>query len=478
MKRAALLVVLASLVLFAPSLNHFFVSDDFLNFERNGFQTLADALGFFSTKDIDFYRPVARLHFGILRGFAGDRVLVWNLVGVLLHAVASCLAVVLATSLLGAKHARAARWAGLFFALHFIHVEPVVWASGVTSVWVTIFVFFALIRIRQARRTRSTLNRVLAVLAFAAALGSKETAIAFVPLWLLTTWWWPVEGAATPRRPTTREALPFVILLAAYFTVTTGIERGGDASPYQFAVGPNIVKNVAFFALGGFVPLRYWEVQNVWEGARGIGPFLGALTQRPGLAAPIALGVAALIGLWCRGDRHVRGSLLWILLAATPFLALPGSGERFLYLPSFGACLAWGLAAKAVLRWGERSRRRWIARAGVLAALGLHVGGSLDRQADWITAASWTREITGRWPALESRDARTPIEFVGVPDDHRSAWVFRNGFDSMVRLYWRGRPYAKEGELPEGLPEPDRLAVLVHPNGTVGMLPARLLPEP
>ena len=60
----------------------------------------------------------------------------------------------------------------------------------------------------------------------------------------------------------------------------------------------------------------------------------------------------------------------------------------------------------------------------------------------------------------------------------KRCWFFRNGFDSMVRLYWHGRPYSREGELAPGGPPPERLAVTLHPNGTVGMLPAHLLPPP
>lgn len=477
MNRSPLLILLAAVVLYAPTLDHFFVSDDFLNFERNGFETVADALGFFSTRDVDFWRPVARLHFGLLRGFVADRVFVWNLVGLLLHAVAAGLVVVLAKSFFGAANARAARWAGLFFAVHFIHVEPVVWASGVTTLWVTILVLTALVLLRRSRRTGATRDRVLAVAAFAAALGAKETAVAFVPLLLLTTWWWPVERARPASRlPTVGEAAPFAILLAAYALVLAGIDRGGEASPYQVGLGGHVLRNVAFVGLGGFVPLRFWQVRDA--AADGTGPFLGALAERPELLLPMLAGVAVIVGLAWRGDRNVRGGLLWMLLAATPFLALTGSGERFLYLPSVGACLVWGLLAQAALRRAAASGRRWAGRLAVAAALLLHVAGNLDRQGDWVTAAGWTREITGRWPALEARDPEAPIEFVGVPGDHRSAWVFRNGFDSMVRLYWRGRPYAKEGELPAGLPPPERMVVEVHPNGTVGMGPEHLMHRP
>jgi hypothetical protein len=99
--------------------------------------------------------------------------------------------------------------------------------------------------------------------------------------------------------------------------------------------------------------------------------------------------------------------------------------------------------------------------------------GNLDRQSDWRTASGWTRNITRRWAFLKNLDAERPIEFLGVPETHRSAWVFRNGFESMVRLYWEGRPYRLEGSpFPEGAPE--RMVVVPQASGAVGMRPARL----
>jgi hypothetical protein len=481
MRSSAALLLVVSLALYAPAMNRFFVSDDFVNLERNRFQTVGEALGFFATEGVDFYRPLPRLHFGLFQGLFGDRVLAWNLAAVLLHGIVAAACVALGASLLGPAHRRAARWAGLFFAVHFIHVEPVVWASGITSVYVTLFVLLAILFFRRARETESPRARTLSVLAFAAALLSKETAVAFLPLLAVTQLVWPARPGGSreeSRWPSAVEALPYAIVLAAYLLVATRVERGGDASPYQLRAGFHVLKNAAFFVLGGFLPLRYWEAQELWSAslARGGFPeFLLELLRRPVLSVPIVAAAGACAAALARGGRDVRGGFAWILAAALPFLALPGTGERFLYLPSFGACLVLGLAVEAV---GRRLRGRWRARGVCALLVALHVAGNLDRQRDWITASRWTHGITGRWSYFRVRDSGEAIEFAGIPDAHRSAWVFRNGFDSMVRLYMEGRSYWREGEGPAGAKADERMAVLLHPGGTVGMMPAHLLPEP
>jgi len=481
--RTALALVAVCFALYWRSLGHFFVSDDFLNFERNGFRTLADALGFFSTRDIDFYRPLPRLHFGVLQGLVGDRTVWWNALGVALHAAASVAAWRLAASLLG-RARTAAVLTGVVFAVHFIHVEAVVWASSVTSLYVTLFVLVALLEFRRARETGSVRARTLSVAAFAGALLSKETAVAFVPLLVLTTAWRPPVspgGARTPRWPTFGEALPYAILLAAWVAIWLQIDRGGEASPYRMTLGANVLKNAAFFLLGGFVPVRYWRVQELWadHAASGLGGFLAALFGEPLLGVPLALGAVALAVAVVRGSAEMRAGLAWVVLAAAPFLLLPGSGERFLYLPSFGACLVLGVAGEGLLRRaGKLPGGRWTAGAIVAAGLAVLVAGNLDRQHDWRVASSWSQQIVRRWAFLRNLDPEEPIEFLGIPDEYRSAWVFRNGFDSMVRLFWEGRPYVREGDLPPGAPAPERMVVVPRPSGTVGMMPETLRGQP
>lgn len=485
MKGAAALALLASLAMYAPSLDHYFVSDDFLNRERNEITTLGDALHCFATTDVDFYRPIPRLHFGVAEAFFGDDAIAWNVTGVVLHAIAATLAALLALELFGPGARLAALFTGVFFAVHFAHVEAVAWASGVTSTYDAIFLFTALLFFRRARRTGRTRDRTFSVLAFAGALLSKESATAFVFLLPLTTWLSPprdASGRPTSSWPSVREAFPYAILLAAYAAILLPIDRGGALSPYRMSFGPHVVKNVAFFLLGNFIPVRYWQVQDLWSASAGSGgagggllAFVGALAGKPLLSLPLLAGAAAMIAMAARGDRLVRGLLAWILLAASPHLLLPGSGERFLYVSTFGACAIFGLGAESFLR-GNR-RHAWRGAVLIAALFALHVAGSLDRQGDWSTAGKWTRGIVGRWGFLRGLPPEESIEFVGIPDRWGSAWVFRNGFSSMVRRSWEGRPYWREEERPPGERADSRMGVILHPGGNVGMLPAELMPE-
>jgi hypothetical protein len=490
MKWAAALSILASVALYAPSLEHFFVSDDFLNLERNRQRSITDFFHAFSTVDVDFYRPIPRLHFGLMEGFFESNVVAWNLAGVLLHGIAAALAAALARELFGPRSRTTALFTGLFFAVHFIHAEAVVWASGVTSVYDAIFVFATILFFRRSRRAAGA-HRVraltLTVIACAAALLSKESAIALVALLPLTTWVWPPagpDGTPTSRVLAPREIVPLAILFVAYAAIVIPIDRGGALSPYRMSLGPHVVKNLAFFLLGCFAPVRFWEIQDLWKTSFGFVSFAVEIARHARLALPLAAGALAIGAVLVRGGRDGRGALAWIVCAALPHLLLPGSGERFLYVPSFGACVLFGLGAAALRRRGRgagtvrhRIARGALAAASIAAMFALHVGGSLDRQGDWSVAGKWTRGIVGRWGYFSGLAPDLSIEFSGVPERWGSAWVFRNGFPSMVRLYWEGRDYWREEERAPGRVADQRIAVVLHPGGAVGMMPAHLRPR-
>ena len=93
-----------------------------------------------------------------------------------------------------------------------------------------------------------------------------------------------------------------------------------------------------------------------------------------------------------------------------------------------------------------------------------------------MTAGKWTEGIVARWSYLRGIEPDRTVEFVGIPDRWRSAWVFRNGFSSMVRTYWEGRPYWREEERPPGAEAAVRMGVLLNPAGSIGMLPAHMMP--
>jgi len=176
-----------------------------------------------------FYRPLSReIYFTTLRMFGGLTLAAGHLGNTLLLALATWLVILVTRRLAGA---RAGLLSGAGFAS--LGALPILvgWLSGVQDLLAIVFVLLALLW--RGRRDP------LAVAAMAAAILSKEVAVAAVPLVALLPW---VERESPARLM--RGCVPYVLLLVAWAAIHPGIrlliERhaaGGAASGGYVAIG-------------------------------------------------------------------------------------------------------------------------------------------------------------------------------------------------------------------------------------------------
>lgn len=190
---AVMLVALALIVLsFWNAPQNGFVYDDNLQVERNPLIQTPALYGKALTSDVwafksggeaqvsNYYRPVFtawcianHIVFGL--DPAG-----WHFANILLHALATWLAWRLLRRL-GTPPVVAAIVAWIF-AAHPVHVESVTWVAGSPDPLLTIFGFWALDKWLQLREKPSAVGQGLVVGATILAMGSKEAAIALVPI--------------------------------------------------------------------------------------------------------------------------------------------------------------------------------------------------------------------------------------------------------------------------------------------------------
>lgn len=231
--------------------------------------------------------------------------LLWNSVGLTpwVYHAASLALHILNTWLLYAILRRwtgtqgAAFWAAAFFAVAEGHQEAVMWFTAINELWMFLFGAAALLCWMKGRRA--------GILFFALALLSKESAVIFLPLFLL----------AAPVRDWRRWA-PYAAL-AALMTASIFLGRS-----FRFSDGS--------FSLHA----PFWIT---WP--RGAGRVLWIWGW---LAAAV---------IWFRGDGKTRrlalSAILWIAIALLPYSFLTYSTEipsRQTYLASAGLAMVVGLA--------------------------------------------------------------------------------------------------------------------------------------
>jgi len=412
-------VAVAALAVYAGTLGHGFVLDDGPEVVDNLFiRSLADLPRLLTSGSWEGtgsgsppqYRPLTSLTFALDHAAWGLRPLGFHAVNVLLHAAASVLVLLLALRL-GLPLAGAAL-SGLLFAVHPVHVEAVANVAGRKDVLVTVL-FVAAVLAHGAALRRAGLRGAApsrdpagtgglrpptpegdapaarwwpaalgAVLAFAGTLASKENGLVLVAVLVVHDL---LVGRAAWRRARGRAAALYgVYALAIALYLWARWRAVGslvfpmlafEENPLAFApAGVRVLTALAVLGQGLLLLAAPVTLSPDYS-FRAIPLATGAADPRVILSL---LAIAALAGLALWGRRRWPVgllALLWYGITVFPtsnLLVRIGTvfGERLLYLPSVGFCLAAGGGLGALLLRASPGdeRDRGGARALALAA--------------------------------------------------------------------------------------------------------------
>ena len=403
----------AAVVVYAVTLRHGFVYDD--PAALGGARTLGDVTW---VELLRRGRIVTYLVHWLDLALWQDWAPGFHLTNVILHAAASALAAAAATAVSGKR--AVGLWCGLFFAVHPVHVEVVASIANRKDAVAAIFAFGAVTTWCRARSRGWKFGGTTALLV--GGLLSKEVAV----IGVIPALWFASPHFAARLRPAARG-----VLAAATVVVVGGVALWFMG---RFAV---YFRDGAIAETSAGRLTHYGEVlvevsRGVYESVRMIVAPLRLMADYP-IARPVVWDARALAGVglavvwavgvavtWRRASR-VAFALVWIALTWLPTSNLvPLSkffhAERYLYVPSFGACLLVGLAIAA---YGRR-RGQWFGRvvlgAAVVVAVGL-AARSVIRAHDW-------RDDRSLWTSAFAAGADTSrVRFnLGTTSQHLERW--------------------------------------------------------
>jgi tetratricopeptide (TPR) repeat protein len=400
----ALLLAVAVLLTFLPTLHHGFVNYDdpeyvFENPEVLGGLSPAGLVWAFTTYHAANWHPLTWLSHQADATLWGAHPAGHHLTSVLLHAAAACGLFLLLEAACGGLLASA--FAAALFALHPLHVESVAWVAERKDVLAGFFWFLFLgAWLRHLRRP--SIGRFMAAgLVLALGLMAKPMLVT-LPLVLLILDWWPLgrlKGIADLKRLAVEKA-PFLLLAAVSGAVTILAQgSGGAVAPLERVP---FLPRLANAVLSSGVYLR----QTFLPADLAV---FYPLTARPDLTASAAslvllvLAAAAAIAMRRRHPWALAG-WLWYLVTLLPVLGLIQVGsqahaDRYTYIPLVGIFIVVAWSGRAAAAGGPGARRILAVFALVIVVAG---GAAARRQAgywkdtatlfdhaDRVTAGNW-----------------------------------------------------------------------------------------
>ncbi|MFZ5862565.1 MAG: tetratricopeptide repeat protein [Nitrospirota bacterium] len=349
------------------------------------------------------YRPMAVLSFALNYQLGGLTPRGYLLTNLGLHALASVLVFLLAREVLGDL-----RWAavsGALFALHPINAESVNYATARFSLLATVgAVAAAWAFIRYAERRDGPWTLVIGLGAFAAALLSKESAVALAVPLLAARWLLPSLRRQNTRLVVAASAYSAVVVLFLAWHLILGAGYDGES------VGTREPAPRPFWTFTEMVArsLALW----VWPSPLGLDHRLTFLLRFDArLAAALVVGAVALAAVFVILARRAPAAawgLLWALAGLAPLAPLPWitavgllQENRMGFSAAGLALTTASLAGAAWMRFGRarfgRALRWSVVGAGVVLAVAAVVVDR-SRSVVWQDDRRLWQEVVDRSP--------------------------------------------------------------------------------
>lgn len=385
------------------------------------------------------YLPVRDLAWNLAYRAAGPNATAFHLLNVAAHAVASGLFCLLVIRLLGRGKAVVGGMAGLVFAVHPLHVEPVAWASGLKDPLAAALMFAAFLLALRALRVEGARRRLLGVggalvLFWCAVLAKASVVVLPVLLCLYAL------ALARGRGRALKLTVPFVVLaaLTAWLALSVG-ETSGAVKVRTASAGRVALTTLAM--VGTYTRQMVVPV--------GLSPrYASGGSVAMGACAVAVLGI--LLVLSARRWHRLWFVVGWFGVTLLPYLNLvrtsTAQADRYMYLAVGAWAMALGLAAEAAVG----ARRKRVAVGLGVAVIAAYTVLTVWQSRVWSTSQRlWERALTvapddplahyllGE-AVLDRQPRRAARHFRRAADAHREATAAHA--DGAGAAYERGDP--------------------------------------
>lgn len=443
-----LYLLLIFLLLFSPSIENYFVGDDFTWLRwasdcQDNCSPIGRIISYFTDSSGFFFRPGTKLYFYLMHSIFWLNQTVYHIVSLFLHFTVVVMFFFLARKVLASKYL--AFLASFFFLISSGFSEAVFWISGTGYLFNAVFGILGLLSFILWEEKRKSYYYLLSFVSLSLALLFHEVGIVFPLLILL----YKMKDAKISEFKNKALSFPYlalfipviVYLLLRYLAGSHWLS--GDYSYDMLKLPFNLLGNIlGYLSLNLLGPISLPLYEKLREILRDNIPL--AITMIPVvLALAYLLYKMAIRSLIEQEKKIIVFGLLFFIISLIPFLGLGNITERYSYLSSMGFIFVLVITAKKMYQYLQ-SQGQAIAVATSILCLAIfalfHIIQVQQSYFEWKDAGKKARNF---FISLQDQYANYwagkdfEFHFTNVPIRIGEAWVFPVGLDNAVWLAFR-----------------------------------------
>lgn len=393
-KYVFLILAVVNLAVYAPALFGDFIYDDHRQVEQNPWirsvknlpEIFKHSTAFFQNPENrrgpgNYYRPMHTAAYTLVYALCGNRPWGYHLANLILSILVSFMIYIIAKTWFSSWEAGLG---ALIFSVHPMHVEAVAWIAALPEMLSALLLLLVLkIHIKDLWKDYDYLVSGVCLLA---AFLTRENALVLLLLVLLYDALNPQRGWSRMAGDLGRRYIVYILAAGVYFYLRYQVlghfiadSRGYPLSPAGILL--NIIPLLAqyYFSLLFPTPMSAFHVFH---------PVPAFFQLKIILSLGVLTGLGVLGWYLYKKDKILFFMFSWIPVTLLPFLYLPVLGEnvfveRYMYLPSAGACILMGCGLLKIYHAITRRQVRWMYISLVIIIITGMAGTTFARTFHW-----------------------------------------------------------------------------------------------
>jgi hypothetical protein len=420
------------IIFFIPTLNNYFVGDDFTWLRWAAEGKIEDIPNYFVNSSGFFYRPLAKVYFLLIYPIFGLKPQGYHLVDIGLHLLVVVGIFFLSFRLL--KNKMLSLFVSLLFLVHPINNESVLWVSSTSRLIAATFYIWGLnfyIFWREGVKKWRVIFLFLTIASFVFGLLSHEVMISFPVVLIVYDFIF--------YRLRVLNYFPFLLIEGIYFwlrnVIAGALWFSGDYSYNLWHLPLNFFGNIfgylGILCIGERFIFVYELIRNFFRANQGLA----------------AGGVILLFLVFWQILKRTRFriekieifAILWFVILLLPFLGLGNISERYAYEAQFGFYLLLIWRINAIYKREEESLK--IVFSLILIVLIIFSFKEIKKSREnWYEAGEISNKVLLSLASnYKEFPPMTSLYFVDLPLRIGRAWVFPVGLEDGIWFIYRNK---------------------------------------